>query len=128
STPSRWCTDGPEQQPFATSDRCCARGSSGAIQGANAATTTKAPTRQKPTTAAGFRISRDQASRHRPPPPTSSATSTASSSTVLILDPGGRSRVADPRVDHRVREVDEQVHEHEDDRDEEDPALQDRVV
>src|SRR5262245_25552961 len=55
--------------------------------------------------------------------------SSTSRSSVVSISPtravsGGRSGTADPRVEHGVQEVDEEVDEHEQDGDHEDVALQ----
>src|SRR5687768_17509074 len=128
STPNQYSPEGPGQQPPLSNERFCARGSYGAISGANSASRTKRPTSAKPTSAPGFRRRRCHASRQSPLG-ASSWTSRASISARLTGTPAvRRSRVADPWVDDRVHDVDDQVDEHEDDRDEQDPALQDGKV
>ena len=75
--------------------------------------------------ALGFRRSRRNASDHRPPWLASSEISTDSSSAIDMPScPPSRIR----GLISAVRDVDEQVHEHDDDRDEQDPALDHRVV
>src|SRR5436190_12014665 len=101
---------------------------------------TKRKTKKAPRIAAGLRIRRRNASCQRPPVAVSSAISWASISAMLTgesfrpfpprerAEGERRSRVANPRIDERVREVDEQVDEDEDDCQEEDPALENRVI
>src|SRR6478609_5853188 len=111
STPSRCARDGPHGQPWITAFRSCSFGLCGAMTGAKIASRRKVPTSAKPAIAPGFRRNRYHASPHSPPlGPSSYETSAASISAMLI---GLGSRVADPRVDERIREIDEQVHEHE---------------
>src|SRR4029450_1961754 len=116
--------DGPGQQPFAINSRCCSFGSYGASHGAKRAANTKTPTKTKPTIAPGFRISRCHASRQSPLG-ASSWISVASISATLTSD---LSRVPNPGVDERVGDVHDQVDENEDEGEEQDPALQHRVV
>src|SRR5437868_6930171 len=89
--------------------------------GASTAAATKQSTKKAPTIAPGFRISRRQASLQSPLG-ASSWISRASSSTT------DTSAVPDPRVDDRVREVDDQVHDYEDEGEEQDPPLEHRIV
>src|ERR1041385_5651598 len=89
---------------------------------AKIAITMNAPTKTKPTIAAGFRRNRAHASDHNPPVGASSWTSLDSSST------SDTSAQPDSRVDERVRDVHDQVDDDEDDGQEQDPALQHRVV
>src|SRR5664279_5651131 len=104
--------------------RSCARGSCGASSGANSATRMKRATRTKPMIAPGLRRSRRNASDQRPPWPSNANSLDSSSATDTLLLPSE----PDAGVDQAVRDVDEQVHEHDDDRDEQDPALDHRVV
>src|SRR5262245_41024328 len=121
STPNQWSADGPGQHPSLRRLRSCSRGSYGAMSGAKIAVSTKAATRANPTIAPGLRTSRRQASLQRPLGLSSSTSLASSCATDTSAHP-------DPRVDERVRDVDEEVHEHEDDGDEEDAALEHRIV
>src|SRR4029450_13608747 len=145
--------DGPGQQPFAINSRCCSFGSYGASHGAKRAANTKTPTKTKPTIAPGFRISRCHAPRHSPLG-ASSWISVASISATLTREPpddervdrsfqtaaraeparpegdlaSDVSRVSNLRVDDRVGDVHDQVDEHEHEGEEQNPALEHRVV
>src|SRR5919197_4815628 len=119
------------------------------MSGAKTATTTKARTKKAPTIAPGLRRRRCHASLQRPPAGASRASSADSSSAIDISDHLAsrscsealqradecemrargsplRPPVPDPGIEDRVRDVDDQVHEHEDDREKEDPALEER--
>src|ERR687891_43562 len=86
------------------------------MSGAKIAVNTKIATSAKPTIAPGFRTRRCQASRQSPLGASSWISLLSSSATDMSAHP-------DPRVEEGVRDVDEQVHD-----DEDDPALQDRIV
>src|ERR687895_173918 len=89
--------------------------------GAKIAVSTKIATSANPTIAPGLRTRRCQASRQSPLGASSWISLLSSSATYTSAHP-------DARVEEGVRDVDEQVHEHEDDRDEKDSALENRVV
>ena len=116
-------TTGPGSSRSIRASRFCSRGSYGASSGAKIATRTNdarraRSRRSRPGCGAAAATRRARARRRR---------ARAASSRGFEL--GDRhQREPDPRVDERVRDVDEQVDEHEDDRDEEDPALEHRVV
>src|SRR6476469_4088646 len=122
STPSRCCADGPGQQPLMIRLRSCARGSYGASSGAKIATKMKIATRTQPAIAPGLWRSRRNASDQSPPWLSSCSSLDSSSATDTLLLPPE----ADARIDQAVRDVDEQVHEDDDDGDEEDAALDHR--
>src|SRR6266849_3907815 len=124
STPSQCCDDGPGQQLAPSAFRFTSFGEYGALSGAKIEITTKAQTRKKPTSAPGFRRRRDQASTHSPPVAASSWIPRASSSATDIA----ASAQPDARVDDRIQGVHDQVDDDEHDGEEEDAALQDRVV
>ena len=101
-----------------------ARGSLGASSGANSATRMKSATSTKPMMALGFRLSRRNASDQSPPCPFHRDLDR------FELGDGHRPLPPSPdaRVDQRVRDVHQQVHEHDDDRHEQDAALDHGVV
>src|ERR687891_125368 len=91
------------------------------MSGAKIAVNTKIATSAKPTIAPGFRTRRCQASRQSPLGASSWISLLSSSATDTSAHP-------DARVEEGVGDVDEQVHDDEDPRDEEDSALEDWVV
>ncbi len=98
-------------------------GSYGASSGAKIATMTKTDDDARSRRCApGLRQQPRARRRSRDRPSAPRATSS------LRLELGDAHETPDPRVDDRVRDVDEQVDEHEHDRDEEDAALEHRVV
>src|ERR671919_1872230 len=91
------------------------------MSGAKIAVRTKIATSTNPTIAPGFRTRRCHASRQSPLGASSWISLLSSSATDTSAHP-------DARIEEGVRDVDEQVHEDEDDRNEEDSALENRVV
>src|SRR3954462_11531211 len=114
STPSRCSDDGPGEQPCVIRSRFCSSGEYGEMSGAKIAMKMNAPTNKKPICAPVFRRTRRHASRQRPLG--WSKTSSALSSSAMLTR--ASSRVPDPRVDHAVQQVDDEVHHDEDDREE----------
>src|SRR3954464_5091288 len=94
------------------------------MSGAKIAMKMNAPTNRKPICAPVFRRTRRHASRHRPLGWSKTSSADSSSATLIRAS----SRVPDPGVDHAVEQVDDEVHEHEDDREEEDAALEHGIV
>src|SRR4051794_28034222 len=130
STPSQCSADGPGISPGRMMLRSWACGSYGARTPANSPASTKMAMRTSPATAARLASTRLRASFQRP---VISSPSTLSSAAVaserLTVPPAGCSRAhPDPRVEDAVGEVDDQVHDHEDDRQEQDAGLDDREV
>src|SRR6266542_603393 len=93
SRPKTWAHDGPVSAP----SRCCLSASRGASQGPRAAIDTNSATMTSPATAARLRRNRRQAARPG-----------------LVLDPG---------VGINVEDVGDEVHEHRDERHQQDRAL-----
>src|SRR6187431_2763059 len=91
------------------------------MSGANTAVRTNRATRANPTSAPGFRMRRYHASPQSPLGPSIWISLVSSSATDTSAHP-------DPRIEVRVRDVDDEVHEDEDEGHEEDPALEDGVV
>src|SRR5262249_61411606 len=128
ATRSQCCADGPGQHPFVMRLRSCARGLAGARNGAKSATKTNSETSTNPITALGFRRSRRNASDQSPPWPSPSPSREISADSSSMIDIALLPSETNSRVDEPVRDVDEQIHEDDDDHDEEDAALDHRIV
>src|SRR5262245_9932818 len=90
-------------------------GSPGATPGAPMATTTNASTITSPTTAGGRRARRRQLLRTRSPRVPRAAGARVKTSAALVAEPSGLIAPApdpDPRVEQRIGEVDQEVHQH----------------
>src|SRR5262249_9638784 len=122
STPSQCSEDGPGQQLVPSASRFTFFGEYGAITGAKIAMMKKAPTMQAPTIAPGFFRSLDHASAQSP---LEGGLRERSVDSICATD---MSAQPDARVEECVRDVHDQVHDDEDDCEEQDAALEHRVV
>src|ERR1700747_3797803 len=98
------CENGPMGWPLCSQFRFAKVGLYGAISGAKSAVTMKASTTKAPSAAGGFRRSCTHASDHSPV----GASSWISWDSISATD---TSRVPNPRIDDRVREVDQEIHD-----------------